>query len=218
MNLKAALPLALFAAALVPAQQPAPERTVRKNVIHSRRDPAVRIELPKQVRYVGANRWTLYDVADCELHLFVEADGKKNVQRYYWIQFEAYVPAAPTLHYQYNSPQKVRLAEMEFDVRPRFGLSSDKPRPGSDLEHVLALLTAKGYQLPAGLVNVRLVHVPDEQKRKELMIIYGEDIAPTGFTAMEFRPGEKGHEQWPEIAKGIVQRAQERLKLERIKP
>ncbi len=30
---------------------------------------------------------------------------------------------------------------------------------------------------------VRLVHLLDEQRRKELMIIYGEDLAPTGFTA-----------------------------------
>ena len=107
---------------------------------------------------------------------------------------------------------------MELDVRPRLGRSSDQPRSGSDLEPVLALLAAQGYQLPAGLVNVRLVHVPDEQKRKELMIIYGEDVAPTGFTTVELRPGEKGHAQWPEIAKGIVQRVQVRVKLERVKP
>ena len=28
---------------------------------------------------------------------------------------------------------------------------------------------------------VRLVHLLDKEKRKELMIIYGEDLAPTGF-------------------------------------
>jgi hypothetical protein len=31
---------------------------------------------------------------------------------------------------------------------------------------------------------LRLVHLPNEQKRKELMIIYGEDITPSGFTVL----------------------------------
>ena len=33
-----------------------------------------RIRLPESVQYVGADRWVLYDIADCELHAFVEAD------------------------------------------------------------------------------------------------------------------------------------------------
>jgi len=57
-----------------------------------------------------------------------------------------------------------------FDVCARFGASSEAPKPGSDLEHVQALLRAKGYQLPETMMNVRFVHLIDEQKRKELML------------------------------------------------
>ena len=32
--------------------------------------------------------------------------------------------------------------------------------------------------MPSGMMYVRLVHLLDDQKRKELMIIYGEDLAP----------------------------------------
>jgi hypothetical protein len=32
---------------------------------------------------VDANRWIFYDLADCELHVFVEADANKIVQRFY---------------------------------------------------------------------------------------------------------------------------------------
>ena len=39
--------------------------------------------------------------------------------------------------------------------------------------------------MPAGMKYVRLVHLLDEQKRRELMIIYGENLAPTGFTPAE---------------------------------
>ena len=65
------------------AQTAPPERTVGGNVITSRNDPQARIELPKSAQYVGADRWILYDIADCELHAFVDTDGRKNVQRLY---------------------------------------------------------------------------------------------------------------------------------------
>jgi hypothetical protein len=48
-------------------------------------------------------------------------------------------------------------------------------QPGSDLEHVLALIHAKSYNMPKGMMYVRLAHLLDEKKRKELMIIYSED-------------------------------------------
>jgi len=73
------------------------ERKVEGNAIISESDPKVRIELPKSVQYVGADRWVLYGIADYELHAFVEADERKNVQRLYWVQFEGYIPTKPKL-------------------------------------------------------------------------------------------------------------------------
>jgi hypothetical protein len=83
----------LFVACSFVFAQSAPERKVHDNVITSERDPKIRIELPKNATYVGADRWILYDIADCELHAFVEADAEKNVKKWYWVQFEAYVPS-----------------------------------------------------------------------------------------------------------------------------
>jgi hypothetical protein len=87
-------------------------------------------------------------------------------------------------------------------------------KPGSDREHIEALMRSKGYVMPAGMMYVRLVHLLDEQKRKELMIIYGEDLAPTGFTAADLQQGGKAYDQWPVIEQGLVQRAQERILVE----
>ena len=41
-------------------------------------------------------------------------------------------------------------------------------RPGSDVEHIVALTRARGYHMPDGMMYVRLVHLLDEQRRKEL--------------------------------------------------
>src|SRR5258707_9873941 len=197
--------IVLFFGGFVAAQIKAPERRVVANVITSEHDPKVRLRLPKAVQYVGADRWVLYGIADCELHAFVEADEQKNVQRLYWVQFEGYVPTRPELKHEYNSPQHAKIGGTDFYVDTWVRSSNAKTRPGSDREHIEALIRAKGYKLPAGMMDVRLVHLLDEQKRKELMIIYGEDVTPTGFTAAELDKGGKAHDQWPAIAKALVE-------------
>jgi hypothetical protein len=61
---------------------------------------------------------------------------------------------------------------------------------------------------------MRLVHLLDEEKRKELMIIYGEDLAPTGFTAADLKKGSKVYDQWPAIEKGLVARAKSKTTID----
>lgn len=72
--------------------------------------------------------------------------------------------------------------------------------------------------MPAGMMYVRLVHLLDEQKRKELMFIYGEDLAPTGFTAADLKKSGKAYDQWPAIEKSLIERAEKKIKIENAKP
>jgi hypothetical protein len=197
------------------AQANAPERKVESNnVIISERDPRVRIELPESVQYVGADRRVLYGIADCELHAFVKADKQQNVQRLYWIQFEGYLPTKPKLKHQYDSPRHAMIGGLDFYVDTWTNTSDKKPEAGSDLEHIKALIRAHGYTMPAGMMYVRFVHLLDEQKRKELMVIYGEDLSPTGFTAADLKKGGRAYDQWPVIEKSLVERAEKKIAIE----
>jgi hypothetical protein len=45
--------------------------------------------------------------------------------------------------------------------------------------------------MPANAMCVRLVHLLDEAKRKELMIIYGEDLRSLGFSVVDLNKGGK---------------------------
>jgi hypothetical protein len=209
------LTIALFCGA-VNAQTLAPTRTVRANVLESARDPAVIIELPKQVRYVGAERWILYDVADCELHIFVEADEQKNVKRFFWIQFEGYVPSRPELKYTPSSTPTVTMAGMDFHVRARFGPTTETPKPGSELERVMPLLRNNGYKLPPDMMNARFIHYLDKQMRQELMIIYAEDLAASGFTHSQLIAGDAPKPEWAKISEALVQRAQEGMVIRKV--
>ena len=200
--------------AFLATQNEAPERRIERNSVASEHDPKLRIRLPESVRYVGADRWVLYGIADCELHAFVQADEQKNVQELYWVQFEGYIPTRPDLHHKYDSPRHATIGGLDFylDTWPRS--MGEKTESGSDREHIDALIRAKGYTIPANMMYVRLVHLLDAEKRKELMIIYGENLASNGFNAADLREGGKASGQWPALEKGLIDRAKTKIALE----
>lgn len=68
--------------------------------------------------------------------------------------------------------------------------------------------------MPAGMMYVRLVHLLDKQKRKELMIIYGEDLAPTGFSVADLSQGGKAFDRWPAIEKDLLQHAEKKVTIQ----
>jgi hypothetical protein len=154
----------------------------------------------------------LYGIADCELHAFVQADEEKNVPALYWVQFEGYIPTKPDLHHKYDSPQHTTIADVDFYVDTWTRSNGEKTETGSDREHIDAL-RAKGYKIPENMMYVRLVNLLDAEKRKELMIIYGEDLASTGFTAADLREGGKAYGQWSMLQKGLIERAKTKIDL-----
>jgi hypothetical protein len=211
--LKQIVVLILFCGSIA-TQIKGPERKVDGNVITSQREPKIRIQVPKSVQYVGADRWVLYGIADCELHAFVEVDSQKNVERLYWIQFEGYLPAKPELKHTYDSPRHAQIGGLDFYVDTWVRPNNATTEQGSDREHIETLIRGKGYKMPAGMMYVRLVHLLDEQKRKELMIIYGEDLSDTGYTAAELRSGGKAYARWPTIEEELVARAGNKITIE----
>ena len=203
----------VLACAVLAAQAAGPERKVEGTVVDSKRDPKVRVHLPRSAQYVGADRWVLYDMADCELHAFVDTYAEKHVRRLYWVQFEGYLPAKPELQHTYDSPTHADIGGMDFYVDTWVRATNEEMRPGSDLEHILALIRNKGFLMPEGMTYVRLVHLFDT-KRKELMIIYGEDLAPTGLTAGDLKQNGKLHDRWPDIEKKSRDKAERSIGIE----
>jgi hypothetical protein len=203
---------------MLTAQTAPPERKVVGNIVTSERDPAARVELPKAAKYVGADRWVLFGIADCELHAFVEADAQKNVQRLYWVQFEGYLPSRPDWHHTYDSPKHATIGGLDFYVDTWVRAKEAAIDSGSDREHIETLIRARGYRMPEAMMYVRLVHLLDKEKRKELMIIYGEDLAPTGFSAGELKESGKAQSRWPGIADALLERAEKRITIEPANP
>jgi hypothetical protein len=195
-------------------QATTPERKVERNAIYSAHEPNVRVQFPDSVQYVGADRWNLYGIADCELHAFVDSDAQKNVQRLYWVQFEGYLPSKPDLAHQYDSPRHTTIGGLDFYVDTWVRPKDAQTQKGSDRQHIEELIRLKGFSMPAGMMYVRLVHLLDKQKRKELMIIYGEDLAPTGFSVADLSQDGKAFDRWPAIEKDLLQHAEKKVTIQ----
>jgi hypothetical protein len=194
------------------------ERFVVGHTVVSRRDPAVSIKLPDSVHYVGSDQFTFskpelgaFDAA--ELFAFADAGKDGHIRKYIWVQFEGYLPGHPDLHFTYDSPKHVTIGGLDFyeDI----GVTSPKPlKPGTDSKHFYSLLASHGYQR-GDLMWVRLVHLLDATKRKELMIIYAESLAPTGYTARQLDEGGSDHSKWAAIAAALSRRAIQSIQITR---
>jgi hypothetical protein len=89
-------------------------------------------------------------------------------------------------------------------------------RPDSDGSRAQAFLQGKGYRLASDeILMQRLVHVTDDTKRNELMIIYMEDLSDRGLTAKDLGKSGSAAGRWNEISAGLLDRAIKGMKLSR---
>ena len=196
------------------APSPAITRTVSRQVLTSKENPSVRLEFNKAFKYVGSQSFVLYDVANAEQHFFVDADKDGRVKRFFWIQFEGYLPTN-THSYNYKLTRVVNVGGFDFiaDAYSR-SLKGDLGRPDSDGNRARAFLAGKGFRMAGSeIISQRLVHLVDEAKRNELMIIYTEDLSDTGLTAADLNEGGSARARWNEIAQGLLDRALKNMKL-----
>jgi hypothetical protein len=209
------LPLALLAltATFQPPEAPKPIRSVKDNVLTSPEKPALRLKFDDAFKYAGVQTFILYGVANAEQHFFVDADEKKNIRRLYWVQFEGYLPTN-TRTYRYQSKTIAKIGPLDFFADAAARDQNTKSRPDSDGAKAFAFLRDKGYPLKnVDVLTQRLVHLTDDKKRDELMIIYLEDLSPMNLTAADLSLGGKSADKWEPIAKELLHRALKGIEL-----
>jgi hypothetical protein len=201
-----------------PEQKPAQQlsRTVKGQVLASTEMPAVKVEFDKAFKYAGGHDFILYEVARAEQHFFVDADKEGRIKRVYWVQFEGYLPSN-THSYRYKVNKTVGIGGLEFiaDAYAR-NIKGNQGRPDSDGARARTFLESKGYRMASDeVLSQRLVHLVDEAKRNELMIIYMEDLSGMGLTAADLAPNGKAAAEWDAVSKGLLERAVKGLKISR---
>jgi len=206
----------VLAACAVPAAaqgpQPIAGRVEANRVIHPGA-PALQVRVPAGAVYVGSERFTLYGVADCEIHVFVEAGRSRRIRRFYWVQFESYLPTRPDARYDYGeSDRRMDLWGAAAWVRPFVADTTRPPRSGSDSERVRAIFAGAGYVAPPHMLAVRFVRLLDDPEgtgygRRELMLIYAEEMRQSGASAEQVTTDGRPNERFRAIEGPLVERA-----------
>jgi hypothetical protein len=193
-----------------------PTRRSDGQVLISKELPAASLKFDTTFKYVGGQSFILYDVARAEQHFFVDADEKGRIKRMYWVQFEGYLPSNKHT-YRYKATKTVKVGGLEFIADASARNLKDSPgRPDSDGSRARAYLEKKGHRMAGDdVLTQRLVHLVDEEKRNELMVIYMEDLAEMKLTAKDLAPGGRAAAQWEDVAKGLLERAVKGMEVKR---
>jgi hypothetical protein len=188
-------------------------RSVSGSDLLSDRDPAAILRFDPAFRHVGGQKFILYGVADTEQHFFVETTADDNLKSVYWIQYEAYLPDKPYTYDYDDSPLQVMLGEYEFHTDTAVvGFDPNrKRRRGTDGAMARQFLASKGYYFPEDFAYARLVFLTDASRRKELMIIFIDDLAPRGVTAAELEDGGPHAARRPEVEQAHLDRVRNTL-------
>lgn len=200
-------------------QAPAGERRVAGRTLVSDAGPALRIRFDGAFKYVGTQSFVLYEVAGVEQHLFVDADRQGRIRRLYLVQFEGYLPSNKHTYDYSGLKETVNLGGLQFvtDAVAVNRAAVLAQRPDSDGARARLFLESKGYRLTGNdFMWRRLVHLVDESRRDELLILYLEDMNGTGFTAGDLMGQGRASARWPEVSRQLLRRATKGMKVEKL--
>ena len=188
--MKMILALLLLLAPSSAGAQSAQAREVRGDTLVSGADPPATFVFSGPFRFVGRQTIDILAVAGAEQFFFVELAADSSIRRFYWVQFEHYYPSNEhTYDFSSMNLMPVSLGRLEFvgDVRVRDSYFTMDKRPGSDSQAARAFLQSRGLGIAGTFATLRLFHLPDSTRRRELMIIYGERV-PAGTDPAAIAP------------------------------
>jgi hypothetical protein len=219
VNVKVFSIVAFAFSAILAVQSSGPSRLERQaqgQILTSKSDPAVQITFGPNFKYAGGQRFLLYGVAEAEQHFYVQADASGQIQRFYWIQFEHYLPNNKH-QYNYPSPRTADLDGLAFiyDTAVFSNYAGANGNPESDGAKARTMLKKAGLFFPAATARIRMVHLPGNARRSELMIIYGEALDRDEKVPPNSEEGLEADAQLPGLAARIRQHAMEGIKIER---
>lgn len=193
-------------------------RTVSGNKLFSKNDPLVRMTFDERFQHIGGQKFILYGTADVEQHFFVEEHPDGILKSFFWIQFEGFLPDNDYTYDYSDSPLRLQIGEFDFYTDTAVGTSNRFLRlgwPGTDGYLARKFAAGKGYAMPDDYAYARLVHIPDDANRKELLIIFMEDLSPTGWTGEALREGGAHEGRWSGVEAAHLERIKRVMSLSR---
>jgi hypothetical protein len=155
----------------------APLRSVEGQALVSRANPPIEVTVDGAFRYVGHVDFVIKEMAQAELHVFVDATPDKRVRRMIVMQFEGFLPGQ---HHAYDSPvtSPRTVGGSVYDVTAwRYDQAADaKANPKSEASQTRQFLAARGYALPNAWQMGRFARTAGADLQHELLLFYFEPV------------------------------------------
>jgi hypothetical protein len=186
---------------------PIKERDVVGSLLTSTYLPPIRIQVDPAFHYLGKLQFTLYNVAQVEVFVFVVAD-RQHATRVLLFDFEGYLEDN-TYTYEYPTTATVNLGGQEY-LADAWLLTDEllaQQRPDSDVIQIFTFIQQQGYTLPNTAMVQRFVRLVDAAKRNELLVFYIEALASLGVSEAERSAEELAPAQRERITQAVGERA-----------
>jgi hypothetical protein len=184
-------------------------RTIENNVLVSEDTPAIKLKVDDRMEYAGRLQFVLYNVAEADIFVFAEGDEERRLKRWLLVQFEGFLENNNHT-YNYAMPTRITLGSHEYmvdDYAANLKAMMEEEPADSDGAHVAALLQREGYTMPDDAIWSRFVRAIGEARRKELLIIYTEDLASLGLTASDLPTNVPLPQEYATLTEGVHERA-----------
>ena len=187
-------------------------RHVTGGTIFSEESPKAKLSVRKGFQFIGTQQINLYGVAEAEQYLFAKLGPNNIVERFYWIQFEHFLPTNNRT-YNYKSTRKTQIGDLQFVYNvgswPDYAAEM-AGNPASDGAAIERLFEKRHLSFPHRAAHVRMVHSPSADHRSELMIIYGEAL-PQNSAVPVRKEGVNLDTESPDQAQVLLEHARQGL-------
>jgi hypothetical protein len=182
-------------------------RAVERNVLVSTRDPVARIEVDKDLKYVGAFRFDLKNMACVERHIFAGVHNRR-IKRLFIVQLEEILESSSEI-YRWQMRDAIRLGDGVYrhNVWAFDTAVSIREEPEAETAKTDAFLKERGLKLESELVMSRFARVVGEDRKHELIFFYMEPLASWHQRAADFPDGVPRTPAQRELARQVSERS-----------
>jgi hypothetical protein len=196
--------LAAMLAALLACASGSNGRTVRRNVVTSAAQPAIRIRVAPEFRYVGRVPFRIRDVAAGDRYVFVDADGHR-VKRMFVLQFEGFLPGIDQIYrYDVSSARTIGGHKWRHNLWWYSDRAQRAQDRGPEARAMHDWLASGGWIVDDELLMSRFLTIGDETRKHELILFYFENARDHGLSVAELDADES---RIGAVAKGLEERS-----------
>jgi hypothetical protein len=169
---------------------------VENNTFISSDNPDIRVDVNRELEYVGSVPFRIDNVAGGNRYVFVRATPDKHIQQMFIIQQEAFFSSSnDTYKYSITRPAKLGNFEYQHSVIMDDYNATIREEPGKEADVTQRFLKAHAYVLEPEMIMSRFARPADSRHKHEIIFFCHENLSGYGHKLLDFPEGPDSPEK-----------------------